>query len=271
MKNQRRILVKLGGAALQSENALTLATEAISHFRSLEYEVLMVHGGGPAINNQLRLQGIEWTFSNGQRVTSAPMMEVIESTLCGHVNKRVVRHFCAHGLPAVGFSGIDNQTLLCTQLAADLGQVGQIQRTNVSWIETLLNHNKDLLPVIAPVGVNAEGKSFNINADWAAAHLAVAFKASELLFLTDQNGILDEEGSPIKNVDIAGLRNMVEARTVTGGMLTKTLAVIHALEQGVHRVRIMKCDDASSALNLSARGTACLKTLNSAERLDAFV
>src|SRR4051794_17818006 len=115
MNRDPRVLIKLGGAALKAPETMSLAVEVLKRYRDMGFQVIVVHGGGPAINAELSRLGITWQFVGGQRVTSAKMMEVIESTLCGHVNKHLVRYFGAAGLPVMGFSGADNRTLLCTQ------------------------------------------------------------------------------------------------------------------------------------------------------------
>jgi acetylglutamate kinase len=218
-------------------------TEVIKQFRSDGYDVILVHGGGPAINAELQARGIEWNFVNGQRVTTPLMMKSIESTLCGLVNRSLVRHFGAQNLHALGFSGVDHKTLLCCQASPELGQVGKIQAVNADWIGEILNLPTKPLPVIAPLGVGAGGECFNINADWSASHLAVALGVEQLLFLTDQPGILDEEGQVIRAVDTEGLGNLIEAKMVTGGMMTKTNAILHALKNGVKLVRVASVQD----------------------------
>src|SRR5262245_12214437 len=121
MKNQQPIvLIKLGGAALTESSTLQTTTQAIHKFRDEGYDVVLVHGGGPAINAELQARGIEWTFVNGQRVTTPLMMKSIESTLCGVVNRSLVRHFGVNGINAIGFSGVDHGTLLCSQASPEL-------------------------------------------------------------------------------------------------------------------------------------------------------
>lgn len=259
MMSMKRVLIKLGGAALTEPTALASTTEAIQAYREAGYETVLVHGGGPAINEELQRRGIEWTFINGQRVTTPIMMKSIESTLCGVVNRSLVRHFGANGLNAIGFSGVDHQTLLCTQANAELGQVGKIDQVNAGWIGEILKMPSKPLPVIAPLGVGQSGEAYNINADWSAAHLASALKADELLFLTDQPGILDEEGQVIREIDADGLANLIEARMVTGGMMTKTLAIIHALKAGVGSVRVMNAHNAAEDVPHGKLGTRCQK------------
>lgn len=262
MMKTPRVLIKLGGAALDAELTLEVVTDAIRRYRQLGYKVILVHGGGPAINVELRLRGITWNFVGGQRVTTPEMISVIESTLCGGVNRRLVRHFGSQQLPVVGFSGADQRTLLCKQSSPELGLVGAIEHVNSGWIEELMATSSNPVPVIAPVGVGENGECYNINADWAATHLAVALGAEQLVFLTDQVGILDEEGAAIEELDAQGMHNMIECKVVSGGMLTKTLAVLHALDNGVKTVRVMKANDSAKAVTNPKLGTLCALSFN---------
>lgn len=257
MKNTPRVLIKLGGAALQTNSALEYVTQTIHRYRNLGYRVVIVHGGGPAINSELTRRGITWNFVGGQRVTTPEMMDVIESTLCGLVNRRLVRLLGAQGLPVVGFSGADHQTLICTPASSELGLVGNIQVVDARWIEQLLTLPSPVIPVIAPLGVGATGECYNINADWSASHLAVALKAEQLLFITDQTGIMDEEGEIISAVDADGLQNMIDCKVVSGGMLTKTRAVLHALKSGIGTVRIMNAAASMADVPHGTLGTSC--------------
>lgn len=250
----KRILIKLGGSALEDDATLDSLATTISDYRKANWQVILVHGGGKAINAELSARGIEWKFVDGQRVTTREMMHVIEATLCGKVNRRIVRRLQADGLNAVGFSGSDRQTLLCQQASMMMGQVGKIYSVNAGWIEDVLLLPTGTLPVIAPIGVGDSGEFFNVNADWAASHLAVGLNVDELLFLTDQPAIMDEEGEPIHAASVTGLQEMINCKIVSGGMLTKVLAVLHALNNGVAGVRIMKAQDCAG----QAVGTICL-------------
>lgn len=241
-----RILIKLGGSTLTENASLDATIEAIHNLRADGFDVIVVHGGGPAINEELKRRGISWTFINGQRVTTPQMMQSIESTLCGVVNRDLVRQLGRAGLPAVGFSAADRKTLLCVPASAELGLVGKVISVNAAWIGEMLAHENRPVPVIAPIGAGEAGEVFNLNADWAASHLAAALQVEQLIFLTDQAGILDEEGQVIDEVDDQGLENLIEARMVTGGMLVKVRAMIHALQNGVKAVRVLNALQASS-------------------------
>lgn len=188
-----RVLIKLGGASFQDETTLETVAQALKQFRRYGYQVILVHGGGPSINAELTRRGITWSFQQGQRVTTPEMMDVIESVLCGDINSKLVRFLGSHNIPAVGLSGADNRLLLCQQASSSLGQVGNVQEVTTQWVEGILKLEDSPIPVIAPIGVGLSGEAYNINADWAAAHLAAALKVEYLIFLTDQQGILDPD------------------------------------------------------------------------------
>ena len=133
-----RLLIKLGGAALQDPVVSENVCRDLKKLRHAGFEIIVVHGGGPRINQELVRRGIQWHFINGQRVTTPEMMEVIEMVLCGQVNREIVRSLQRIGVNAMGVSGVDARLLECRQLCPELGQVGKIQNVNASWIESLL-------------------------------------------------------------------------------------------------------------------------------------
>ena len=266
----RRILIKLGGAALIDPETRKAVTETLHTYKKLGHKIILVHGGGPTINKELTLRGIDWSFSNGQRVTTPEMMDVIEYALCGIVNRSLVRHFGAHDLEVVGVSGSDRQTLICSQASPELGQVGKIDSVNASWIEDILARSG--LPVVAPVGMGQKGEAYNINADWAASHLAVALKVNELIFMTDQPGILDTQGQLIANVNADQLNSMIETKVVSGGMLIKTTAILHALKNRVQFVRVTNSRGGNPLSALGLTGTLCeLRTTHKLENKNPSV
>lgn len=253
-----RVLIKVGGAALIEETTLNYVTEAIQQYRLDGHRVIVVHGGGPAINAELTRQNIEWKFLNGQRVTTPEMMGVIESTLCGQVNSMLVRHFSSCGIPAVGLSGADHRTLLCTPQSEELGLVGEIQQVNSMWIEELLRVSSYPVPVIAPIGVGLDGQAYNINADWAATRLASALQVDQLIFLTDQNGVLDEKSQVYPVLSQAHINALIADGTVHGGMMTKMRSVLYALNHGITKVRVMNGRDAAFSCYGDNFGTSCV-------------
>lgn len=237
------ILIKLGGAALEDIDLVQKVCEDLINIRSVGVPLVLVHGGGPAINEELKARGFDWTFIEGQRVTTPEMMTVIEATLSGVVNRRIVRSLNAAGVKAVGFSGVDGATLVCRPHEERLGQVGLIEKVNTGLIQAVLSLTNDLgvpaIPVIAPVGLGYDGKSYNINADWAASRIASALGVTKILFLTDQDGILDGEGKLITELDAAELEAIIDRGVVTGGMLAKARTILHALRNRVTDVHIL--------------------------------
>ncbi len=237
------ILIKLGGAALQLPEVVASICEDLRSIRSVGVKVVLVHGGGPSINKELQARGISWEFIDGQRVTTPEMMEVIEMVLCGLVNRRIVRALNKSGVRSVGMSGSDASTLFCRQASSTLGQVGLIDRVDTSIIHSILGTqtagSEGAIPVISPIGIGEDGEAFNINADWAASRIAQALGIQKVLFLTDQEGILDLQGRLIPELDAAELENLIELGVVKGGMLAKTQTVLHALRNGVSDVHIL--------------------------------
>lgn len=234
-----RVVLKLGGSSLQDPSALKEVIESIRGYLRYEYQVIVVHGGGPAINAELTRKGISWKFINGQRQTTSEMIDVIEDVLVNQVNMDLVTQLNRANLKAVGLSGAQNQTLMCQQLSEELQHVGTIDHVNTHAIEAILNEKANNIPVIAPIGLGRQGEKYNINADWAAAKMAIALKAKKLIFLTDQNGILNQSGELIEDASLDFLNDLIETKTVTGGMYTKVLTIKDALSHGVPQVRVL--------------------------------
>lgn len=240
------LLIKLGGAALQDESLVKSLCEDLALIHSVGINLILVHGGGPSINKELTLRGIEWNFVDGLRVTTPEMMEVIEMVLCGQVNHRIVRTLNQSGVRAIGLSGADASLLQCRQADPRLQQVGLIEKVNTSSIQALMDHQKTssqksspLIPVIAPVGVGKKGEAYNINADWAASRIAEAMNIKKVFFLTDQDGILDSQMKLISELDAGQLESLIEQGVVKGGMLAKTQTILYALRHGVKDVHII--------------------------------
>lgn len=255
--NNNRVLIKVGGAALVDDSVLETVTQAIQGFRRNGMKVAVVHGGGPAINAALTKAGITWNFVDGQRVTTPEMMDVIEGTLCGGVNRKLVRYLSAAGLPCMGFSGSDNHTLMCTRSSEELGQVGQIQAVNCAWIEVLMSLPSAPVPVLAPIGIGYNGEAYNINADWAATRLAGALNVSQLIFLTDQDGILNKKKKLVKTATPEELEALIADGTIQGGMMTKAKSILHARKNGISCVRVLNGKQALDAVNFEEIGTLC--------------
>ncbi len=262
----KTILIKLGGSALQDEKLVERLCEDLSLIRSVGVRLVLVHGGGPAINAELTLRGITWEFFEGQRITSPEMMDVIEMTLGGRVNRRIVRTLNHAGVPAVGLSGTDASTLFCKKQNDKLGQVGEIVSVNPQIIEAILATQKGgvgAIPVIAPTGFGKKGEAYNINADWAAARIAEALKIEKLIFLTDQDGILGADKKLLPELDAGELEALIDTQVVQGGMLAKVRTVQHALKHGVSQVHILNAKRPHGLIEElftdQGVGTVCLK------------
>ena len=254
------ILIKLGGSTLDNTESIRQLAHRCQFFRAKGYPLILVHGGGKAINRVLELQQLQSSFIDGLRVTTPEMMDVIEMVLSGRVNKMIVRMLNAAGLSAFGLSGVDNQLLQCSPINSQLGRVGRINHINPTLIQTLLatqqNAHLGIIPVISPVGVDEHGQALNINADWAACELAVRLPAKQLIYLTDTPGIYDGDQQPLARVNRQQLFELITKKIVTGGMLAKVNAVIHALDQGVNPVRI--CSALPSESGGGALCTLCV-------------
>jgi acetylglutamate kinase len=233
----QKLLIKLGGAALQDSDLVESLCEDFARMQSVGVQLVLVHGGGPSINQELTTHGITWEFVEGQRVTTPQMMDIVEMVLNGSVNSRLVRTLNRAGLRAVGVSGADAQMLQCKPSDPRLGQVGKIDRIDCSYVQAVTGAG--FVPVIAPTGVGKEGQAFNLNADWAACHIALALGVNKVFFLTDQDGILDGQGKLISELDAAELENLIEIGVVKGGMLAKARTMLHALRNGVNDIHVL--------------------------------
>ncbi len=252
------VLIKLGGAALQDSGLVRSLCEDFALLRSLGITLVLVHGGGPSINQELIPHGIEWSFVQGQRVTTPQMMDVVEMVLNGSVNSRLVRTLNNSGVPAIGLSGADGGLIQCKRAREELGQVGVVEAVNTELIQKLLDA---YVPVIAPVGVGKSGEAYNVNADWAAIHVAVALAISKVVYLTNQDGILDGSRSVISELDAAGLEHLIETGVVQGGMLAKAQTMLHGLKQGVRDIHILNARNPHGLIEelytKGGRGTVC--------------
>lgn len=254
---QDLVVIKLGGASLLDPATRDQVVKTVRDYRRYDYDVVLVHGGGPAINAELTKRNISWSFINGQRVTSVEMINVIENVLFGHINRDLVAALNEGGVPAMGLSGAKNNLLICKKASQELGQVGFVEMVNSEVIQALVAPEKNVVPVIAPIGVGETGELFNINADWAAAKIASALKAKKLIFLTDQNGILDQDHKLIEHTDYVKLQQLLNNGVVSGGMYTKVLTVVDALVHGVSQVRILRGTQAYDGLWSDYVGTMC--------------
>ena len=246
----RTIVIKYGGSAMVSENLRSNFARDIILLRYVGIKPVVVHGGGPQIGRTLEKMGKETRFVRGHRVTDDETMDVVEMVLGGKVNKEIVALVQKHGGKAVGLTGKDGGLFFAEKLLIeeaqqgngppeiiDPGKVGKITSVHPEVIHRLDEGN--FIPVIAPVGVDTAGNTYNINADSVAAALAGALKAEKLLMMTDVEGITDEKGNLVSSLDRATLDHLVDTGVVHGGMIPKVHAAATALGSGVSKVHIV--------------------------------
>ncbi len=232
------VVIKFGGNAMGDAAAMASFARDIVLMQQVGVHPVVVHGGGPMINELLGRLDIRSDFVRGKRVTDAATVEVVEMVLSGRVNKRIVQAIGGEGGRAVGLSGKDANMIVCE--AADggaLGFVGEPCKIDPSLIRQL--HAAGIIPVIAPIGAGREGETFNINGDTAAGAVAGALKADRLLLLTDVAGVKDAAGEVLTQLTPGEVRRMTDAGVIAGGMIPKTETALAALEAGVRAVVIL--------------------------------
>lgn len=234
----RTIVIKYGGGALEGGEADALAEDIVLMWY-VGVKPVLVHGGGPQIGQLLKRLGKETSFVGGFRVTDSETMEVVEMVL-SKINKDIVSLINRHGAKAVGLSGKDAELIRAKKLMhrdVDLGLVGEVERVNIEVIESL--QKGGFIPVISPIGVGEDGKTYNINADLVAGAVAGALKAEKLILLTDVPGILDTEGRLLKSLSASEARLLVQKGVIQGGMIPKVQCCLDALRMGVGKAHIL--------------------------------
>jgi len=249
------IVIKYGGHVLESAAANSAIIAAIAQFHLSGGRVVLVHGGGPAIDAELKFHGVESTMNSGYRTTSPEAMDIVQRTLSGGVLRELTNKFIAHGVNAVGLSSGDGRTLRARKFKPsvdgneiDIGLVGEAESADPSLLNLLLDNG--YLPIISPVSVQSDGQALNINGDIATGSIAGALKASEVLFVTDVPGIYRNWPDTTSLIDEITLPELIElSPSFADGMAPKVKAVINALSSGAARARII---DGREISNLSA-------------------
>lgn len=232
------VVVKFGGNAMGDADDMNQFARDIVLMKQVGIHPVVVHGGGPMINDLLGRLGIESRFVRGKRVTTRETVEVVEMVLSGLVNKRIVQAINDAGGRAVGISGKDDDLLVCEADDPELGFVGRPVEMNVQIIRDL--YNAGLIPVIAPVATGmADNETFNVNGDTAAGAIAGALRADRLLLLTDVAGVKNAEGEVLTQLHPEQVRTMIAEGTIAGGMIPKTETALAALDDGVRAVVIL--------------------------------
>ena len=240
--NRKIIVVKYGGSAMVDEELKARVIQDVTLLKLVGFKPIIVHGGGKEISKWLGYMGKESEFVEGLRVTDADTIEVAEMVL-NKVNKHLVQMMEKLGVKAAGISGKDGGTMLCEKKTAggrDIGFVGKVKSVNSDLIDTLIA--KDFIPIIAPIGLDDEYNTYNINADDAACAIAKAINAEKLAFLTDIEGVYKDPNDPstlISELNVSEGKKLMEEGYIGGGMLPKIQNCIDAIENGVSRVHIL--------------------------------
>ena len=232
------VVVKFGGNAMGDEDAMADFARDIVLMRQVGVNPVVVHGGGPMINDLLGRLGIKSEFVRGKRVTDKATVEVVEMVLTGLVNKRIVQAIMDEGGRAVGLSGKDDDLMVCEADDPELGFVGRPVEMNVQVLRDLFSAG--IIPVVAPVatGMNPN-ETFNVNGDTAAGAIAGALAADRLLLLTDVSGVKNKAGEIVTQMTPEDVRAMSDDGTIAGGMIPKTETALMALDKGVRAVVIL--------------------------------
>ena len=238
------VVVKYGGNAMESEELQSSFAKDIVLMKTVGINPVVVHGGGPQIGDLLKRLNIASEFIEGMRVTDSATMDVVEMVLGGQVNKNIVNLINQHGGQALGLTGKDANLIRARKLKVsrrtpgmdkpeiiDIGHVGEVTEVNVNLINRLISD--DFIPVIAPIGVGEDGKSYNINADLVAGKVAEALKAEKLMLLTNIAGLMDKQGNVLTGLSTAQVDELIADGTIYGGMLPKIRCALDAVQGGV--------------------------------------
>ena len=240
----KTIVIKYGGNAMETEELNNSFARDIVMMKLVGINPVVVHGGGPQIGELLKKIGKESRFVDGMRVTDSETMDVVEMVLGGLVNKDIVNLINNNGGRAVGLTGKDGQLIRARKLVItrpspelkepeiiDIGHVGEVEKINTGVVDMLVH--SDFIPVIAPIGVGADGASYNINADLVAGKVAEALKAEKLMLLTNTAGLLDKAGKVLTGLSPAEVDALIADGTIYGGMLPKINCALSAVNNGV--------------------------------------
>lgn len=244
------VVVKYGGHAMVDDQLKQDFARDMTLLKFIGLRPVVVHGGGPQINLVLDQMGIRPKFVRGMRMTDGPTMDVVEMVLGGKVNKAIVNQINQQGGKAVGLSGKDGGLIEAEKMQIifqedstkppeiiDPGMVGRVTRIDPTLIDTLTAEG--FIPVIAPVGVGADGETYNINADLVAGKMAVALNAGRLILMTDVDGVLDAQNQLISSIDAPAIEKLIAEKQITGGMIPKIECALEAVKAGVAKAPII--------------------------------
>lgn len=240
----KTIVIKFGGNAMIDKQLKSSFAMDVVLLKLVGMNPVVVHGGGPQINEHLEKIGKKGEFINGVRVTDEETMDVVEMILGGQINKEIVHQINMHGGKAVGLTGQDGNFIHALKLdkdkdgkKIDLGYVGKIESIDPSLIDFL--DTGDFIPVIAPIGIGSDGKTYNINADVVAGKLAEVLMAEKLILMTNTKGVLDNQNNLITGIKPNDIETLINDGTLSGGMLPKIESAMDAAKGGVNSVHII--------------------------------
>ncbi|MGI6432957.1 MAG: acetylglutamate kinase [Sphaerochaetaceae bacterium] len=237
------VVIKYGGSAMVDEQMKKSIIQDIAMMKRIGMRPIVVHGGGNSITTLMQKLGKESDFVDGLRVTDAETAHIAEMVLSGSISKELVQSLQGQGIQAVGINGKDGDTLIARKKLAggkDLGFVGEVVKVNTDLLDSLMK--ADFVPVVAPIGTDYSGNTYNINADYAASALAGALNAQKLVFLTDVEGILadkDDPASILSQLSLAEAERYIADGTISGGMIPKTQCCMDGIRKGVESVHIL--------------------------------
>lgn len=236
---EKTFVIKYGGAAMVDEELKETFAQDVTLLKKIGVRIVIVHGGGKEITDLANKLGLSTRFVDGQRYTDAEMMDVVKMVLGGKTNQEIVARINQHDGGAVGLSGVDNGLLLVhkhMEGGKDLGLVGEMLRVNTAFLDLLFTH--EIMPVIAPIGVDSGGQVYNVNADMVAGFVAAALQAEKLVYLSDVPGVLVND-ELLPSLDRARAASLVDEGIVSGGMLPKIRSAFSALDAGVNKVHLI--------------------------------
>ncbi|MCM1164857.1 MAG: acetylglutamate kinase [Lachnospiraceae bacterium] len=238
--NDKVVVVKYGGNAMTNDKLKHAVMEDIVMLSTVGIKVVLVHGGGPEINDMLKRVGKESKFVNGLRYTDEETVDIVQMVLAGKVNKDLVSMLESHGGAAIGLCGLDGNLIEAEQLDPELGLVGEITEVNPKIIRNALDNG--YIPVVSTIGRGKDGTVYNINADTAAARIAAEMGAPSLILLTDIKGLLedkDDENTLIRTVGVSEVPFLKKQGIITGGMIPKIDCCVEAVRRGVKQANII--------------------------------
>lgn len=248
---EKVIVFKCGGSAL--DDLSDEFFENIQFLQAAGIKPIIVHGGGPAIQEMLDQLNIKSEFVDGLRKTTEAMMDIVEMVLVGHVNPALTRRFNQFGLQAIGLSGSDGNLLKASPIDQEkYGLVGEVTKVNITQLKQLVQSN--LIPIISPIAIGEDGKRYNVNADTAAGAVASALRAEQLVFVTDVPGIL-QEGKLLESVTTSEVQELIADGTIYGGMIPKVKAALDGVMGHVNEVMIVDGKESELKDNASLKGT----------------